>query len=262
MTPIILQHPLPPSILTDRNIRRNHERRAVLSEPSLNRLRSWDQATCFKTQNQHNNSINWNINLDLGFSEIKDKTTEPIDQNLLLKAKSMNQPASNWNWNIQSPLARSKLLTNWSNNYLNNTIQLLDFLENQITREDRITVARVKPFFWPKTAIPIKSNSHVLHCSPRRRQPCSLLQTMCRALQRPSSLCPDLAQTPLFAQTPSFFVHTPSIFAQTPLHFSPESPLTFDCCSLLHKDFDEIAANQKRGRGRGRRRASWSGRKG
>ena len=34
----------------------------------------------------------------------------------------------------------------------NNAIQLRDFLENQITREDRITVARAKPFFWPKPA--------------------------------------------------------------------------------------------------------------
>ena len=57
----------------------------------------------------------------------------------------MIQTASNWN--IESPLARSKLLTNWFNNDLNNTLR--DFFENQITSEDRITVARAKPFFLP-----------------------------------------------------------------------------------------------------------------
>ena len=58
----------------------------------------------------------------------------------------MNRTASNWN--IESPLARAKLLTNWSNNDPNKTIQLRDFLENKITREDRITVERAKPLFW------------------------------------------------------------------------------------------------------------------
>ena len=36
-----------------------------------------DRAKRIKIQNRHNNSINSNINLDLGFSEIKDITTVP-----------------------------------------------------------------------------------------------------------------------------------------------------------------------------------------
>ena len=71
------RHTIVSSILTDLIFRRNHRRRAVSSEPSLNRRRSWDRATRFKTQNRHNNSINSNINLDLGFSDFKDKITAP-----------------------------------------------------------------------------------------------------------------------------------------------------------------------------------------
>ena len=118
------EHTIVSSILTDPIFRRNHERRAVLSEPSLERRRSWDWATRFKTQNRHNNSISSNINLDLGFSEIKDKTTvhNPLNPSIkIICWKPMNRTASNWN--IESLLARSKLLTNWSNNDPNNTIQ-------------------------------------------------------------------------------------------------------------------------------------------
>ena len=61
----------------------------------------------------------------------------------------MNRTASNWN--IESPLARSKLLTNWSNNDQNNTIQFRNFLENQVTREHRITLAQAKAFFDQNT---------------------------------------------------------------------------------------------------------------
>ena len=52
----------------------------------------------------------------------------------------MNQAASNWN--IESPLARSKLLTNWSNNDPNSTIQL--------DHERRENYRRTsETFFWP-----------------------------------------------------------------------------------------------------------------
>ena len=109
------EHTIVSSIQTDLIFRRNHEGRAVLSKPSLNRRRSWDRATRFKTQNRHDNSITGysNINLDLGFSEIKDKATVPNPLNPSIKIfcwKSMYQTASNRN--IESPLARSKLLTN------------------------------------------------------------------------------------------------------------------------------------------------------
>jgi hypothetical protein len=43
-------------------------------------------------------------------------------------------------------LARAKLPTNGSNNEPNNTIQLQNFHENQITKEIGISVARAKPF--------------------------------------------------------------------------------------------------------------------
>ena len=137
------------SILTDLIFRRNHERRALLSEPSLNRRIPWYWATCFKIQNRHNNSINSNINLDLGFSEITKQLSliHWTHRSKSFAEKSTNRTASNWR--IESPLARSKLPTNRSNNDPNNTIKLRDFLENQITREDRITVARAKPFFLP-----------------------------------------------------------------------------------------------------------------
>ncbi len=59
----------------------------------------------------------------------------------------MNQSASILK--IESTLARAKLLTNWSNNEPNNTIQLRNFHENQITKEIGISVARAKPFIWP-----------------------------------------------------------------------------------------------------------------
>ena len=227
------EHTIVSSIPTDLIFRRDHERRAVLSEPSLNRRRSWDRATRFKTQNRHNNSINSNINLDLGFSEIKDETRIPnplnhdtfvfphknplfphnrfsnhffsmkmaelgkkhlrklhyrfrrystlpetvllesqhlqsYDDLLQILAKEINKTAAYydhfsefchlhwkkvgrksivgksgflWGKRINSSLARSKRLTNCSYNDPNNTIQLRDFLENQITREDRITLA-------------------------------------------------------------------------------------------------------------------------
>ena len=62
----------------------------VWTGPSLNRRRrlstvSRGLATRFKTQNQYNNIINSNINLDLGFSEIKDKTTVPNPLNPSIK---------------------------------------------------------------------------------------------------------------------------------------------------------------------------------
>ena len=67
------EHLIISSILTDPIFRRNHERRAALSEPSLNKQRSCDPATRFKTQNQHDKNINSNINLDLGFQKLKTK---------------------------------------------------------------------------------------------------------------------------------------------------------------------------------------------
>ena len=63
----------------------------------------------------------------------------------ILAEKSMNRTASNRN--IESPLARSKLLTNRSNGDSNNNSQLRNFLVNQITREHRNTVARAKAVF-------------------------------------------------------------------------------------------------------------------
>ena len=57
--------------------------------------------------------INSNINLDLGFLEIKDKKNFSNSLNQLIKIlveKSINQPASNSN--IESTLARAKLRTN------------------------------------------------------------------------------------------------------------------------------------------------------
>ena len=57
-------------------------------------------------------SINSNINLDLEFSEIKDRILVPNPLNPSIKIvaeKSLNQTASNLN--VESPLARSKLPT-------------------------------------------------------------------------------------------------------------------------------------------------------
>ena len=79
------EHTIVSSILTDLIFRRSHEWRAVVSEPSLNRRRSWDRATRFKTQNQHNKNIKNNINLDLGFSEIKEKIVAPNPLNPSIK---------------------------------------------------------------------------------------------------------------------------------------------------------------------------------
>ena len=107
-----------------------------------------DRAKRIKIQNRHNNSINSNINLDLGFSEIKDRITvpNPLKSSIKIFAeKSMNQTASNLN--VESPSARSKLSTNWSNHEPNDTIQLPDFSENQITRENIISVALAKDIF-------------------------------------------------------------------------------------------------------------------
>ena len=66
----------------------------------MNRQR---RATCFKTQNQHihHSSINSNINLDLEFSEIKDKTTVPPLQQDLQRACCgccCGQPAEDRCW--------------------------------------------------------------------------------------------------------------------------------------------------------------------
>ena len=69
----------------------------------------------------------------------------------------MRRTASNWN--IESPFARSKLLTNWSNNDPNHTIQLRDFLENQITRESHTSESH---FFLPKPQF-IVPNYYVLY---------------------------------------------------------------------------------------------------
>jgi hypothetical protein len=69
--------------------------------------------------------INSNINVDVGFLEIKDKIDVSNPMNLLIKIlveKSINQSTSKLNDEIT--LARPKLLTNWSNNEPNNTIQL------------------------------------------------------------------------------------------------------------------------------------------
>ena len=86
------EHKIVSSILTDLIFRRNHERIAALSEPSLNRRRSRDRAMRFKTQNRQNNSINSNINLDLGFSEIKDKTTEMATHSRLAHCAQVRGP--------------------------------------------------------------------------------------------------------------------------------------------------------------------------
>jgi hypothetical protein len=74
--------------------------------------------------------------------------------NLLIKVlveKSMSRSASKSN--IESTFVRANLLTDWSNNEPNNTIQLRDeFHENQnyqIAKEIGISVARAKPFIWP-----------------------------------------------------------------------------------------------------------------
>ena len=108
------EHTIVSSILTDLIFRRNHERRAVLSEPYLNRQRSWDRATLFKTQNRHNNSINSNINtiiastptkiLILDLQKLKTKQLSLIDgthQSKSFAEKSMNRTS----------LAQSKLIT-------------------------------------------------------------------------------------------------------------------------------------------------------
>ena len=96
-----------------------------------------------------NRIVNSNINLDLGFSEIKDRITVPNPLNPSIKIfaeQSMNQTASNLS--VESPLARSNMPTNWSDNEQNNTITLRDFHENQITREPRISVAWVSDIFY------------------------------------------------------------------------------------------------------------------
>ena len=117
------EHTIVSSILTDLILRRNHERRAILSEPSLNRWRIWDRAKRCKTQNRHNNSSYIILNLD--FQKLKTKQLSLIHRTHRSNSfaeKSMNRTASNWN--IESPLGRSKLFTNWSNKDMNNTIQV------------------------------------------------------------------------------------------------------------------------------------------
>ena len=79
------------------------------------------------------------------------KFIESVDPNLCLKVK--NQSASNSNIQCESTLAWAKLLTNWSYNEPNDSIQLCSFHENQITKEIGISVARVKPFIWPAGAL-------------------------------------------------------------------------------------------------------------
>ena len=103
-------------------------RRAVLSEPSAKPAKKrTDRAKRFQIQNRQIDSINSNINLDLGFSDIKDRLTVPNPLNPTIKIfaeKWMNQSASNWN--IENTI---KMPTNWSNNDPNDTVQLRDFLE-------------------------------------------------------------------------------------------------------------------------------------
>ena len=94
------------------------------------------------------------MNLDNGFSEIKDTTTVPDPLNTLIKIfcwKVNRIVILQSNCNIERSFARSNLLTNWSNNDPNNTIQLWYFLENQIVRKPRITVARAKAIFFLAT---------------------------------------------------------------------------------------------------------------
>ena len=74
-----------------------------------------DQAMRVKIQNRHNYSIKSNINLNLGFSEIKDRISVPNPLNPSIKIfaeKSMKQSYQTAsNLKVEIPLARSKLPT-------------------------------------------------------------------------------------------------------------------------------------------------------
>jgi hypothetical protein len=61
------KHAIVSSIRTDLIFNRSNGRRAVSSDPPLNKLSSRAQATSFKIQKGHKITINSNINLDLGF---------------------------------------------------------------------------------------------------------------------------------------------------------------------------------------------------
>ena len=75
----------------------------TISKPAK---KSRDRAKHIKIQNPHNNSINSNINLDLGFSEINDRITVPNPLNpstTVFAENSMNQIASNLN--VKRPMS-------------------------------------------------------------------------------------------------------------------------------------------------------------
>ena len=78
----------------------------------IEQVKKQRSSNVFQNSKSTNDSINSNINLGLGFPEIKTKQLSLIHWTHWSKSfaeKSMNQTASIWN--IESPLAWSKLLT-------------------------------------------------------------------------------------------------------------------------------------------------------
>ena len=134
-----VEHTIVSSILTDLIFKRSNRTHHWASEAA--EFKRWlAPPTSFEILNWHDchydNTINSNINLDLGLFKNKNKKNvfNPLDQKFKIQAEeSMNQSVSNPN--IESPLAGAKLRTNWSNNEPNNITQLWNFHENQIMKD-------------------------------------------------------------------------------------------------------------------------------